>query len=119
MLSRRAFTAGLLGSTAVATVAAACAKDRPARRIYGTFSNVELTAKLNSAAVYTVHDGPVQAITAVYEGGLPLVPTRDYPTRAQLDHAPILAGCFATCLRLGLVKVGSAPQFPLTCDVTG
>jgi hypothetical protein len=72
--------------------------------------------------VYQVHDGPIYAIDAVKERGLPFIADGDVPDYATLRLTPVAGGHYRTCLALGLVKLGlgvAGPAGPITMDVRG
>jgi len=61
---------------------------------------------------------PVASIDAVYDKGLALTePTLvDYPTLRQLVTATVSTGEFATCVNLGLIKLGASPDGDIAAD---
>lgn len=69
--------------------------------------------------VRQVNDGPVQSINNVYDRGVSLSIGADYPTYAALVAATVAPGYYATCLALGLFKLGSVPAGNVTADVHG
>lgn len=67
--------------------------------------------------IYQVHDGAVSAIT-VYDGGVPLTVGVNHASIATLQAATIRPGRYDTCLSLGLFRLGGAPAFAITADVS-
>jgi hypothetical protein len=59
--------------------------------------------------LYQVSVARVASI-AVFDGGLPLTLTGDFPDIAALIGAPLVAGQYATCLVLGLFRLGIAAK---------
>lgn len=92
---------------------------RPKPLALGQCLNVPAVPVNTSSQIFQVHDGQLSAITAVYDVGVALVATADYPTLAALQAATVAAGRFATCLSLGLFRVGSPPVGTVTADVQG
>lgn len=71
---------------------------------------------------YQVHDGPIQAVDAVMEGGLPYVFTADYSNYENLIAASLATGEYATCLSLGLFRIGTTLAglvFPIRANIKG
>jgi hypothetical protein len=69
--------------------------------------------------LFQVHDGPVQAITAVYSRGASVTFDQDYATAALLNAATIPGGKYATCLATGLFRVNFVLEGDITADVQG
>lgn len=69
--------------------------------------------------VYQVSCTSVLAIDAVKDGGAELAIDADYATYALLAAASVASGHYATCLALGLFKIGAAPVYIITADVRG
>ena len=67
--------------------------------------------------IYQVHDGAVSAIS-VYDGGVALTPGINHATLSALLAAVIRPGRYDTCLSLGLFRLGGAPAFAVTADVS-
>ncbi|MGE0155111.1 MAG: hypothetical protein AB7R90_21030 [Reyranellaceae bacterium] len=86
---------------------------------FGYCSNV--TPRLVSAfnQLYQVHDGPVNDIPMVYDGGVELTPGSDHADVATLLAATPSAGTFDTCLAEGYFMLGSNPVYDVTADVEG
>lgn len=87
--------------------------------IFGYVLNWPATLLNSSALVYQVSDGPVNAISTVYDRGVALTLDADYASYAALTAATITAGKFATCLALGLFRLQSNPVGTVTVDVEG
>lgn len=92
-------------------------KDRPKPLIFGIGENMAPVCVNQYDLIWQVHDGAVEAIT-VYDGRAPLTLTQDHATVALLQAAAIPPGKYGTCLAEGLFRLGLAPWFTLTADVT-
>lgn len=57
--------------------------------------------------IYQLHDGEIQAVNAVYEGGVPYSATSDYVDYEALVAATVTAGNYATCLAEGYLRIGT------------
>lgn len=60
--------------------------------------------------LYQINDGPINAVDAVYEGGVAFTattPTADYANLDELLAASVGAGEYATCLALGVFRIGT------------
>jgi hypothetical protein len=68
---------------------------------------------------YQIHDGPVQAINAVYDRGAGLTFAANYANVAALHGAVVAAGSYATCTALGLFRLGDVAVGKVTADVQG
>lgn len=66
--------------------------------------------------VYQVSVAAVASI-AVFDGGVPLTSGGDHPTLSALLGATIAPGSFATCLALGLFRLGGTAVYGITADV--
>lgn len=60
--------------------------------------------------IYQVHDGSIQEIEWVREGGLDYTFTSDYGSFGELQGATLALGEYATCLSRGLFRIGVAPE---------
>ena len=69
--------------------------------------------------IYQVSCSSVLGIDAVRDGGTALTFAADYATYALLAAATVSAGQYATCLALGLFKIGATPVYIITADVRG
>lgn len=94
-------------------------KDKGKPLAFGRCRNVPATCVNGSTLVFQIHDGPVAAIPAVYDRGMALAATTDYPTVAALTAAAFAAGQYATCLAMGLFRLWSRPDGAVTADVDG
>jgi len=65
---------------------------------------------------FAANPGGVSSIV-VYDGGLVLTATSDYPNLAALLAATIPNGSYATCVALGIARLGWAPDKTVTADV--
>lgn len=87
--------------------------------IFGYVNNWPATL-LNSLLIYQVHDGAVNAITAVYDRGNALNFVRDYANYAALAAADLSADDgYVTCIALGLFRLTDDPIGTITADVQG
>lgn len=71
---------------------------------------------------YQVHDGPIQAVDTVMEGGLAYDFTADYPDYDNLIAATVAAGEYATCIDLGLIRIGTnlaGLVYPIRANIKG
>jgi len=72
--------------------------------------------------VYAVHDGPIQSIDWVREGGLDYTFTADYPDYETLAAATLASGEYATCLAEGIFRIGTTLAglvYPLRVGLQG
>lgn len=69
--------------------------------------------------VYQYHDGPSSTVHYVYDRGvgLPVNATPDYASYAALTAATVTPGRYATCLALGIFRLGAKPDGAVTCTV--
>jgi hypothetical protein len=86
---------------------------------YGEVYNITPVLLNAGTRVYHVHDGNIQGITTVRDSGAELTFSADYSDLADLSVATIPAGQFATCISMGLFRIGAAPDGDITCDVEG
>lgn len=91
--------------------------------LFGQCFNVTPVLLNRDQWIYQIHDGPIAAIDAVRERGLALDDSGDdAASYAALRALDVTAGEYATCLTLGLVKLGlgiAGPAGPITMDVRG
>lgn len=72
--------------------------------------------------VYQVHDGQIQSIDAVLEGGLPYVFTADFADYDTLINATLATGEYATSLAYGLIRIGTTLEglvYPIRVNLKG
>jgi hypothetical protein len=69
--------------------------------------------------VLQFHSRTVAGVDAVYDKGAALSATTDYGSYAALTGAVIASGSYATCLALGLIRLGASPAGLVTADVRG
>lgn len=69
--------------------------------------------------IYQVHDGPIAAVSGVFDGGVALTFAANYTTYAFLAAASVSSGQYATCIAEGMIRVGSSPVFTVTAHVDG
>ena len=101
------------GATAEGTVDL---RDSPKPLAYGKVYQVPAVQANAYDLIYQVNDGPVASIV-VYDGAVPLTAGSDYATLGLLQDASVSGGTYATCLALGLFKLGSSPSKVITADV--
>src|SRR5690606_36469248 len=111
--NRYAGTTLSAGATAAGT---ADMKGRPKPLVYGKAPNVPAVPVNPFNLICQVNDGAVSSITA-YDGGAALSNAGDYPSLSALVGATVLAGRYATCLALGLFRLGSSLAKVVTADV--
>ncbi|MCJ2019595.1 hypothetical protein MKK84_19515 [Methylobacterium sp. E-065] len=112
-------TTRYLGTTTSAGATAegpATLKDTIKPRAYGLIRNLTPVDVNPFNLIRQVSDRPCSWIF-VYDGGVPLTFNRDYGTVAALTNASVAVGEFATCLALGLIRLGGTPAFAVTADV--
>jgi hypothetical protein len=105
---------GLVGNLVNGT---ADMKDQPKPLVYGRALVVKPILVNPFDLIYQVNDGAVAAIVA-YEGGVTLTNRGDHATAAALQAAVLRPGQYATCLALGLFRIGFTPFYGITADVT-
>jgi hypothetical protein len=87
----------------------------------GTCANVSVALIDAVNLVYQLHDGQISAVSHVYDRGVELTAnsTPDYANYAALIAATITPGRFATCLALGLIRLGAKPDGVVTVTANG
>ena len=85
----------------------------------GSVFNISPVQINATGLVYQVSCSSVLAIDAVRDGGAPLAFGADYGTYELLAAATVAPGAYATCIALGLFRLGSAPVYLITADVRG
>jgi hypothetical protein len=83
------------------------------------FNIAPVQINATTALIYQVSCSSVLAIDAVRDGGSALGNAGDFGSYAALVAAAVGVGQFATCLALGLLRIGAVPVFILTADVRG
>lgn len=68
---------------------------------------------------YQLHDGPIDAVVAVRDKGVPLAFDADYPSFAALQAASISGSQYGTCRAGGYLRLGAEPAGGVTCDLRG
>lgn len=91
-------------------------KDRIKQKIWGTKNNVTAVPVNVYDLLYQVSDGSVSSI-AVYDGGLALTFTANYVDVSALVAASLVPGQYATCLALGILRLGGSAFGDVTADV--
>ena len=91
-------------------------KDAVKPVIYGTKRNV-VPVDVNPFDL--IRQVSTRACTSikVFDGGVALANVGDFATVAALTAATLVPSQYATCLALGLFRLGGSPVFPLTADV--
>lgn len=85
----------------------------------GNNGNATPVLVIPSELVYQVNDGPVQAISQVYDSGAELTLDADYATLTLLRAATLVPGEYATCIAQGCFRLGGAPAGQITFDFEG
>jgi hypothetical protein len=87
----------------------------------GTCSNVTVPLIDAVNLVYQLHDGPVSGILHVYDRGVELSynSTTDYASYAALIAATITPGRFASCVAVGVIRLGAKPDGVVTVSANG
>ncbi len=87
----------------------------------GTCPNVSVPLIDAVNLIYQLHDGPISGVSHVYDRSveLPANATPDYPNYAALVAANITPGCYATCLALGLIRLGAKADGVVTVTANG
>lgn len=88
-------------------------------RVFGPALNFSPPLVAPNLLIYQVNDGPINAVTAVYDRGVPLVFGSDRANYAALAAAVISAGNYDTCLAEGWIRLGGAPDGTITVDLEG
>ncbi|WP_210482779.1 hypothetical protein [Microvirga antarctica] len=88
-------------------------------KAFGQTLNVTPALVDPARLLYQVHDGAIEAVSAVYDRGVALVFAGDYSSSAALLSAAIAPGHFSTCLTEGFFRLGAAPAGTVTADVEG
>jgi hypothetical protein len=86
---------------------------------YGLNENITPVLTDQVLLCYQIHDGPIVAVTAVYDDAVPITFQGDFPTYAALVAAKLSPGYYATCLAEGFVRLGAPAAGSLTLDVQG
>ena len=89
---------------------------------WGECSGVDPVLIAEADNIYQVHDGRIQGVDYVAEGGLSYTFTADYGNISELQLATLASGEYATCLEYGLIRIGIALEglvFPIRCGVKG
>lgn len=89
---------------------------------YGRLFNVPAVLLDGANLVFQVHDGPIAAVLEVRDKGVPLAQDStflDYLDYDALIGATIADGSYATCLALGLFRLGGEPDGQVTADLRG
>lgn len=88
-------------------------------RAFGSLLNVTPVLLIAAELVYQLNNGPISAISAIYDTGATLTATSDYATPTLLRAAALVPGQYATCLASGLFRLGGAAFGQVTCDLSG
>jgi hypothetical protein len=94
-------------------------KGQPKPLLYGRRYQVPPVLVNTAKLTYQLHDGPMQAVDAVYDMGVALTAGADFANLAALEAAAPAAGTYITCLALGLFRLGAAPAGRITADARG
>lgn len=88
-------------------------------RAFGYCKNVVPAFVSPTLKLFQVHDGPVQAISAVYSMGNAVTFDQDHANAAALMAASVPSGRYATCIAAGLFRVNFILEGDITADVEG
>lgn len=91
-------------------------KDQLKPRIYGVLPNAPGTEANAFDLIYQFSDSPVVSL-AVCDGSFPLINAGDFATVAALQAWVQVPGKYATCLALGMARLGSKAFKAVTADV--
>jgi hypothetical protein len=91
-------------------------EDKVKPLLFGRCENVPAVCVNIFNLIWQVNDGAVASIVA-YDGGVQLAAGGDFTTLTALVNATVPAGKYATCLALGLFRLGSTPAKVVTADV--
>jgi len=94
-------------------------RGKRAPRAFGYCRNVRPAFVSPTLKLFQVHDGSVQAISAVYSMGKAVTFDQDYADAAALMSATVPAGRYATCIAAGLFRVNFILEGDITADVEG
>lgn len=92
-------------------------KDRPKPLLFGVARNVPAIQANIFDHIYQVSSDAFAAVLAVYDRGVALAATGDHATLAALLAASLTGGNYATCLALGVIRIGGSPVGEITVDV--
>lgn len=84
--------------------------------VWGSVINIPLQAANVYDLIYLASNSSVVSIAA-YDGGVALTNDGDFASIALLRAATIVPGHYATCLALGLIRLGGTAAFAVTADV--
>src|SRR5690606_28086333 len=92
---------------------------------YGSVRNAELRYVNSSYEIFQFHDGPAQAVTAIYDKGAILAKANGGSNDiSQMGLADVfawvpVAGQYITDLSRGIIRLGAKPVGTITGDVSG
>ncbi len=93
--------------------------DRLRPLAFGQVFNATPVLQVLAQLIYQIHDGPIQAITAVRDKGAPLTFDSNVADFNALVSAVVPAGSYVTCLATGHFKLGTTAAGVITCDLQG
>ena len=93
-------------------------KGQPKPLLFGRARGISAPQANAYDLIYQVSSKALASIEAVYDKGVLLTASTNYPTVAALRGATIPAGQYATCLTLGLFRLSSTPAGQVTVDAT-
>lgn len=92
-------------------------KGKAKPRLLGVCNNVTPPCVNTSRLIYQVNDGPVIAVSAVYDSGVPLTPeTADYIDQAHMESQAPEPGTYRVWPGGGCFRLGATPAGQITCD---
>lgn len=110
--------AGTSTSTGMGIEGEADLKDKIKPKLWGRRNNIPVIAVNVYDLMYQISDGAIYAVSAVYDGGIALTNVGNYGNVAALRSASVLPGQYATCVALGIIKLGGQAFGDVTCDAT-
>lgn len=87
--------------------------------VFGRRFSIPALLVVPATLTFQLHDGVMDAVTELRDRGVILTPTGDHADYAALAGASLAAGEWASCLALGLVRLGVKPDGQVTADVRG
>lgn len=85
----------------------------------GAVFNVAPPLITAATLIYQLSCTAINGVSAVRDGGVALTFSANYSDYATLAAATVPSSNYATCLALGLIRLGSAAVYAITCDFTG
>ncbi|MDY8108249.1 hypothetical protein U0C82_03680 [Fulvimarina sp. 2208YS6-2-32] len=93
-------------------------KDKPKPEAYGRVLNVPAVEVDRFDLIYQIAANGLASIDVVRDRGVALTKGSDYATLAALKAATVTAGTYASCVALGLIKLGARADGQITVDAS-